>query len=114
METLLQRLLAVEGVVGAVLINRDGLVLASLMAPERAAAHAAPAAAAFDALATYARLVAAAAPRVTLLEAGATTLALAEAGDLLVVAEAAAPANLGRLRLEMVRVAADVQALRRR
>lgn len=114
MERLLQRLLAIPGVVSAQIVNRDGLTLASALEEDRAGAErAAPTAVAFDALTALARVVAGAAPRITLIEAGATIVALAEAGDVIVLVEAGPPAPLGRVRLETLRVAADVLAHRR-
>jgi predicted regulator of Ras-like GTPase activity (Roadblock/LC7/MglB family) len=105
MESLLRQLYTLPGVAGALVIGRDGLAIASLMDDARTEAHAAQGAAAFDALTRYTRHLALGAPRQVMLETGAATVILTEAGELLLLVEATADGRLGRLRLEAARIA---------
>ena len=53
METILQRLMAIDGVTGALLVGKDGLVVASAMDGEDEELLGAMAAAAYDASGRY-------------------------------------------------------------
>ncbi len=110
METFLRQLYDIEGVSGVALIGTDGLTFASLMDDPRAEAHAAHAAAAFDTLVRYTRQLAVGGLRQVIVEAANAVIALTEAGDLIVVVEAAPSVNQGRLKLESARVARAVTA----
>ena len=101
MEVYLQALFEVDGVIGAILLGKDGLVIASAMEPSRAELHAAHAAAAFDGLATYARQFPSGQARLVILETGVSCVALADAADLIIVVEATPTVNLGHLRLAL-------------
>lgn len=110
MEHFLRALFEIDGVTGALLVGKDGLIIASAMEPARAELHAAQAAAAFDVLATYARQLSPGTSRLVLIETGTGCLALGEAADLLIVAEATSNVNLGHLRLEVRRIARAILA----
>lgn len=110
MEALLRQLYAIDGVVGVLLVGRDGLAVVSLMDDARTEAHAAHAASSFDALTRYTRQLALGGPRQALIETGSATLVLTEASELLLVVEAGASPNLGRLRLESARIARALSA----
>lgn len=110
METLLRQLFEVEGVIGASLIGRDGITIATLMDDSRASNHAAMAATTFDAVMTYTQQLTLGQPRTLLIETGSAVIVLAAAGELLLIVEATAQVTLGRLRLESQRVAKQVSA----
>src|SRR5271165_6822900 len=108
METLLRRLVEIEGVLGVLLVGKDGLLIASLMDAARAEMHAALVAPAFDALAGYTRQVGAGSTRLVMLQTPSAAIVIAEAGDMLVVVEATADAALERIRLEATQTARAV------
>jgi predicted regulator of Ras-like GTPase activity (Roadblock/LC7/MglB family) len=110
MEQYLRPLFEVDGVTGALLLGKDGLVIASAMEPTRSEIHAAQAAAAFDTLTNYARQFPPGEARLVLIETGVTCIALAEAADLIIVVEATSSTSLGHLRLELRRAARAVVA----
>jgi predicted regulator of Ras-like GTPase activity (Roadblock/LC7/MglB family) len=104
MESLLRQIFAVEGVTGALLASKDGLIITSLASETDGEAHAAHAAAAFDALAQYTRQVALGKPQQAIVLTGSAALMMTEAGDMILVVIAHASANLGRLRMESARI----------
>ncbi len=110
MEEILRQIFNVEGVTGALLASKDGLIITTLATEADGEAHAAHAATAFDALAQYTRQVTLGKPQQALILTGTAALALTEAGDMILVVIARAGANLGRLRLESGRIADAVLA----
>jgi predicted regulator of Ras-like GTPase activity (Roadblock/LC7/MglB family) len=100
-ETLLQRLLAIEGVTGALLVGRDGLVRASTLSGEEEELLAAMAAAAYDTGRRYIDQLGMGTLRHTLFETPSGAVLVADAGDALVVVRSASHAHLGRIRLEL-------------
>jgi predicted regulator of Ras-like GTPase activity (Roadblock/LC7/MglB family) len=110
MESLLRQIFAIEGVTGALLTSKDGLIITTLMSEADGEAHAAHAAAAFDALVQYTRQVAMGKPQQAIMLTGTSALALTETGDMILVVIAHATTNLGRLRLESTRIAHGILA----
>jgi predicted regulator of Ras-like GTPase activity (Roadblock/LC7/MglB family) len=110
MESLLRQIFNVEGVTGALLASKDGLIITTLAGEADGEAHAAHAAAAFDALTHYTRQVTLGKPQQAFILTGTEALVLTEAGDMILVVIAHANANLGRLRLESTRIAHAVLA----
>ncbi len=110
MEKLLRQLLAIDLVSVILVIGKDGLPVASMVDDARTDGHAAHAAAAFEAIIRYARQMNLGAPRQALFTTDTTVVAITEAGDLLLVIEAGSNVNLGRLRLESLRVAQALAA----
>ena len=103
MENVLQRLMAIGGVTGALLSGKDGVVRASTLPHEEAELLGAMAAAAFDAVTRYIPQVGSGAMRHALFETTGSTVQVAEAGDTLIVVRSSQQAALGRVRLELLR-----------
>ena len=100
METILQRLMAIDGVTGVLLVGKDGLVVASTMENEDGELLGAMAAAAYDASARYIDQLGIGDVRHALFEAPGGTVQVTDGGDLLVVVRSAYSANIGRIRME--------------
>jgi predicted regulator of Ras-like GTPase activity (Roadblock/LC7/MglB family) len=105
MEKLLRQLLEITGVAAILLIGKDGLPVASMTDDARTEGHAAHAAATFEALTRYARQLHLGAPRQALFTTDSTTIALTEAGDMVLIVEARGAVNLGQIRRESLRIA---------
>jgi predicted regulator of Ras-like GTPase activity (Roadblock/LC7/MglB family) len=99
-ETILQRLLAVDGVVGALLAGKDGLVVASTIDGEDEELLSAMAAAAYDAAGRYIEQLGVGDIRHATFEAPGGTILVTDGGDLLIVVRCTVQANLGRIRME--------------
>ena len=110
MEKLLRQLLEIEGVAAILLIGKDGLPVASMIDDSRTEGHAAHAAASFEALTRYARQLNLGNPRQAFLATDSAVVMVTEASDLLLVVEARTKVNLGRLRLESLRIARALAA----
>ncbi len=104
MENVLQRLAAIDGVTGALLVGTDGVVRASTLPREEEELLGAMAAAAFDAANRYIAQLGAGPSRIALFETQTGTVQVAAAADALLVARTNHSAALGRVRLELLRV----------
>jgi len=105
-ENVLQRLMAIPGVTGALLSGKDGVVRASTLPHDEAELLGAMAAAAFDAGARYIPQVpqlGSGAVRHALFETTGGAVQVAETGDALIVVRSSQQAALGRVRLELLR-----------
>ncbi len=100
METILQRLMAVEGVVGALLAGKDGLVVASTLDGEDEELLGAMAAAAYDAAGRYIEQLGVGDIRHATFEAPGGIVLVTDGGELLIVVRCTVQANLGRIRME--------------
>lgn len=100
METVLQRLMECEGVTGALLVGKDGLVVASTMDGEDEELLSAMAAASFDASARYIEQLGLGDMRHAMFETSGATVQVTDAGDLLIVVRCTYHANIGRVRME--------------
>lgn len=105
MDTILQRLVEIEGVTGALCVGKDGLVVASSLTGEDEEILGAMAAAAFDAAGRYIEQLGVGTVRYALFEAPGGTAQIADAGEMLVVVRATEQAELGRIRLELTQAA---------
>jgi predicted regulator of Ras-like GTPase activity (Roadblock/LC7/MglB family) len=105
METILQRIAQVEGVIQAILVGKDGLVVAgTLDGSEDEEVLGAMAAACFSAITHYSQEIGAGEMRQTIIQSAHGTLHLAEIDDLILVVSTTPQVNLGRIRLEMARI----------
>ena len=102
METILQRLMAIDGVTGALLVGKDGLVVASAMDGEEEEMVGAMAAAAYDASGRYIEQLSIGDIRHALFEATGGVIQVSDGGDLLIVVRSSRDANIGRVRIEML------------
>lgn len=107
METILRRLVEIEGVTGALCVGKDGLVVASTMTGDDEEILGAMAAAAFDAAARYIEQLGMGTVHYTLFETPGGTAQVADAGEMLLVVRSTDQAGYGRIRLEFT------QAVRR-
>ncbi|HEU5349465.1 MAG TPA: roadblock/LC7 domain-containing protein [Ktedonobacterales bacterium] len=102
METILQRLMAIDGVTGALLVGKDGLVVASAMNAEDEEMIGAMAAAAYDASGRYIEQLDVGDIRHALFETTRGVVQVSDCGDLLLVVRSSRDANIGRVRIEML------------
>lgn len=103
MDTILQRLLEIDGVTGALLVGKDGLVVASTLEGEDEEFLAAMAAACYDATGRYIDQLGMGEVRHSLYELPAGAIHIADAGDLLIVVRSNYQANIGRIRMECIK-----------
>jgi hypothetical protein len=100
LETILRRLLAIEGVIGAVLTGKDGLVVASTLEGEEEELLGAMGAAAFDAAGRYIEQLGGGEIRHATFETPGGIILVTEGGEMLIIVRCAVQANLGRVRME--------------
>ena len=100
MDTILQRLLEIEGVSGALLVGKDGLVVASTLEGEDEEFLAAMAAACYDAATRYIGQLNVGDVRHAIFEAPGGIIQVSDAGDLLIVVRSSQHSNIGRVRAE--------------
>lgn len=100
MDTILQRLMEIEGVTGALLVGKDGLVVASAMEGEDEEYLSAMAAACYDAASRYIGQLGMGDVRHAMYETPGGTIQVSDAGDLLIVVRSNYHANVGRIRME--------------
>jgi predicted regulator of Ras-like GTPase activity (Roadblock/LC7/MglB family) len=99
-ETILQRLLEIDGVTGALLVGKDGLVVASTLDGEDEEFLGAMAAAGYDAASRYIGQLAMGDVRHTIFETPGGVIQVSDAGDLLIVVRSTSQSNIGRIRIE--------------
>jgi uncharacterized protein len=104
-ETILQRLMAIDGVTGALLVGKDGLVTASTMDGTDEELVGAMAAATYDATSRYIEQLGSGEVRSAIFETPGGVLQITDGGELLIVVRAANAATLGRIRVESLRAA---------
>lgn len=101
METILQRLTDLQDVYGAVLVGKDGLIVAGTLHSEDEEVIGAMSAAAFGSITNYTAQVNSGEARHVIIETKTGTIQMEEAGDLILVVTTHGPGNGGRIRLEM-------------
>lgn len=100
METILQRLLEIEGVTGALLVGKDGLVVASTLVGEDEEFLAAMAAACHDATQRYIDQIGMGEVAHAMYEMPGGVVQVTDSGELLIVVRSTSSANMGRVRAE--------------
>jgi predicted regulator of Ras-like GTPase activity (Roadblock/LC7/MglB family) len=104
METILQRIAEIEGVIQAILVGKDGLVVAgSTTGNEEEEVLAAMAAACFSAITHYSQEIGTGEMRQAVIQSAHGTLHLHEIDDLILVVSTTPQVNLGRIRFEIAR-----------
>jgi predicted regulator of Ras-like GTPase activity (Roadblock/LC7/MglB family) len=101
METLLERLLAIESVSAAVIARRDGAIISSTIEGEEAEALAAMGAAAIDSAVRYVGQLNADKLRLALFEGARGAVQVGDLGDRLIIVRSSDLTSLGRIRLEL-------------
>src|SRR5262249_52171266 len=100
---ILQRIIEIEGVAGAILVGKDGLVVAGTLDGDDAEVLGAMAAACFGAISHYTEEIGTGEARRAVIESAHGTLYMIEVGDLILAVNTTPQVHLGRVRLEMAR-----------
>jgi uncharacterized protein len=100
-ETILQRLAELDDVTGAILVGKDGLIVAGTLHTEDEEVIGAMSAAAFGSITNYTKQINNAGIRHVIIETDKGTIQLEEAGDLILIVTTHSSSNLGRVRIEM-------------
>jgi uncharacterized protein len=100
-ETILQRLTDLDEVIGAVLVGKDGLIVAGALHSDEEEVLGAMSAAVIGSINNYTRQINSGEMRHVIIETQTGMVQLAEVGDLILVVTSRTTGNLGRIRLEM-------------
>ena len=101
MEITLQRFTELDEVKNAILVGKDGLIVAGIMRSEDEEMIGALSAAAFGSISNYTTQVNTGDPRQVMIETKAGMVYMQEAGDLILMVITHRTGNPGRIRLEM-------------
>ncbi len=101
METILQRLTDLDEVIGAVLVGKDGLIVAGALHSDEEEVLGAMSAAVIGSINNYTRQINSGEMRHVIIETQTGMVQIAEVGDLILVVTSRTTGNLGRIRLEM-------------
>lgn len=101
METTLQRLTDLDEVYNAILVGKDGLIVAGILHSEDEEEIGAMSAAAFGSMTSYTNQTKRGETLHAILETKNGTIQMQAAGELVLVVITHNPSNLGRVRLEM-------------
>ena len=101
METILQRLTDLDDVIGAVLVGKDGLIVAGTLHSDDEEVLGAMSAAVIGSINNYTAQINSGEMRHVIIETKTGMVQLAEVGDLILVVTCTVTGNLGRIRLEM-------------
>lgn len=111
MDSILQRLTELNDIVNAILIGKDGLIVAGALQDGDEEMLGAMAAAAFGSIADFTTQVNSGEIRHAIIETEAGAIQLAEAGELILVVTTHASGNMGRVRLEMKKACQQLSEL---
>jgi predicted regulator of Ras-like GTPase activity (Roadblock/LC7/MglB family) len=100
-EAILQRLTELDDVLNAIIVGRDGLLVAGILHSDDEEMIGAMSAAAFGSITSYTAQVNTGDTRHVILETKTGTIQMQEAGDLVMVVITRGASNLGRVRLEV-------------
>jgi uncharacterized protein len=103
-ENYLRRLMEIEGVSGALVVGKDGLVIASTLDRDHEELLGAMAAACFDASTRYIEQIGMGATRYALFETPGGVVQIADGGEILLVAQSSGQAAIGRVRMEIIQM----------
>jgi predicted regulator of Ras-like GTPase activity (Roadblock/LC7/MglB family) len=108
---MLQRLTDLDEIEGAILVGKDGLIVAGTLHSEDEEVIGAMSAATFGSMTDYTRQIHQGETRRMIVETKKGTIFLEEAGDLILIVTTRQTANTGRIRLEMQKVCRQVVQL---
>ncbi len=111
METILQRLTDLDAVIGAVLVGKDGLIVAGALHSDEEEVLGAMSAAVIGSINNYTRQINSGEMRHVIIETQTGMVQLAEVGDLILVVTSRTTGNLGRIRLEMQKTCRQLSQL---
>jgi len=101
MESILQRLAELNEIISAILIGKDGLIVAGTMQNDEEEMLGAISAAAFGSISTFTNQANSSEARHAIIETEKGTVQFAEVGELILVVSTRGIGNIGRVRLEM-------------
>ncbi len=110
-ETILQRLTDLDNIYDAILVGKDGLIVAGILHSEDEEVIGAMSAAAFGSITSYTTQVHSGETRHVIIETKNGTIQMQEAGDLILVVTTQGTGNLGRVRLEMKKACQQLEQL---
>jgi predicted regulator of Ras-like GTPase activity (Roadblock/LC7/MglB family) len=110
-ETILQRLTDLDNIYDAILVGKDGLIVAGMLHSEDEEVIGAMSAAAFGSITSYTTQVNSGETRHVIIETKNGTIQMEEAGDLILVVTTQGTGNLGRVRLEMKKACQQLEQL---
>ena len=111
METILQRLTDLDEVIGAVLVGKDGLIVAGALHSDEEEVLGAMSAAVIGSINNYTRQINSGEMRHVIIETQTGMVQLAEVGDLILVVTSRTTGNPGRIRLEMQKTCRQLSQL---
>ena len=111
METMLQRLTDLNEIEGAILVGKDGLIVAGTLHSEDEEVIGAMSAATFGSTTSYTAQINHGEARRMTVETKSGTVFMEEAGDLILVVTTRSVTNIGRIRVEMRKVCQQVMQL---
>ena len=101
METILQRLTDLDEIIGAVLVGKDGLIVAGTLHSEDEEVLGAMSAAVIGSISHYTAQINSGEIRHIIVVTNTGTVQLAEVSDLILIVTTTPTSNIGRVRLEM-------------
>lgn len=101
MDSILQRLAELNEIISAILIGKDGLIVAGAMQNDEEEMLGAISAAAFGSISTFTNQANNGETRHAIIETEKGTVQFAEVGELILVVNTRGIGNIGRVRLEM-------------
>jgi predicted regulator of Ras-like GTPase activity (Roadblock/LC7/MglB family) len=110
-ETILQRLTDLDNIYDAILVGKDGLIVAGILRSDDEEVIGAMSAAAFGSITSYSAQVNSGETRHVILETKKGTIQMQEAGDLILVVITEGTSNPGRVRLEMKKACQQLEQL---
>jgi uncharacterized protein len=110
-DSILHRLTDLDEIIGALLIGKDGLIVAGALHSDDEEMVGAMSAAIFDSISDYASQTVNAVPRHIILNTSAGIIQVAEVGELLLIVLTRPESNLGRVRLEMKKTCQQLSEL---
>jgi len=110
-ETILQRLTDLDEVIGAVLVGKDGLIVAGTLHSDDEEVLGAMSAAVIGSINNYTRQINSGEMRHVIIETRTGMVQLAEVGDLILVVTSRTTGNPGRIRLEMQKMCRQLSQL---
>ena len=111
METILQRLTDLDEIYNAILVGKDGLIVAGIMQSDDEEMVGAMSAAAFGSITSFTDQINTGETRHVIIETKTGTIQMEEAGDLILIVTTRVTGNLGRVRLEMKKACRQVTQL---
>lgn len=111
MDTILQRLTELDEVHNAIIVGKDGLLVAGILRSDDEEVIGAMSAAAFGSITGYTTKINTGDTRHVILETKTGTIQMQEAGDMVLVVLTRGTGNLGRVRLEIQKACRQLDQL---